>query len=461
MRRLLCAAILIGTLPPSAQALQPADFAFGAVIEPHGNAVVDSGSGRLYVADLPAQVYQNVARDNLSDVAVFDAKGEALPFALRRPPQSGGRIERIGLAIFPVRARSEEKVDRSAMRVTRDASGRLSEIQTEATPGRETIVSAYLIDASQVRKPVSALIVEWPQGSQADTAMVQVTLETSDNLKNWRGAGQGVLSRLSYGGRTLEQRRLELEASGRYYRLTWSNLPAPLELAAVQAELAQDTIAAPLQWRKIVPIALNDGYEFDAGGPFPAERVRVNIDGAGASINTRLYSRPHRSAKWQPRYAGPIYDLRVNGVRFNHSELALARAGERFWRIELPRGSGAAPTLELGWLPHQIVFVGQGKMPYQLAFGRAAALPDRADYSAMIDRLLAQKALATPAKIGPAAELGGAKLLQPERPLPWRKWLVWLALAAGVAALAWMAIRLLRDLATEPQEGMPDDDAAR
>lgn len=41
------------------------------------------------------------------------------------------------------------------------------------------------------------------------------------------------------------------------------------------------------------------------------------------------------------------------------------------------------------------------------------------------------------------------------------KMLVWLALAAGVAVLAWVAIRLLRDIGAQPEEGMQDDSAAR
>lgn len=135
-----------------------------------------------------------------------------------------------------------------------------------------------------------------------------------------------------------------------------SNLPARLELSAVQAELAQAP-AAPLPWRRSVPISLNDSYEFDAGGPFPAERVRINLHGAGA-WSTRVCSRLYPSAKWQLRYAGPIYGLGINGVRLSHSDLPWCAPASAIGGSELPRGSGAAPTLELGWLPHQIIFVG-------------------------------------------------------------------------------------------------------
>lgn len=439
-------------MPLAGEPVRRGDFAFGALIDVRGGDT-------LYVADLPEQVYQNVARDDLSDLAVFDANGTPLPFTLRRRPATSNQIARATLPIFPVRSRSEENVDRSAMRVTRDAAGRLSEITTDVAARRDSVVSAYVIDASQVSRPISALLVEWPQGSAADTAMVQVTLEASDDLKTWRSAGHGVLSRLSYGGRTLEQRRLEPDSSAPYYRLAWANLPHPLELTGVEAELAEH-VTAPLQWRKLAPVARDDAHEFDAGGPFPAERVRINLDGGGAVLNTRLYSRPSRGAAWQLRYAGPIYDLRINGVRFNHSELSLGRAGERYWRLEAPRG-GAAPTLELGWIPVQIVFVGRGAAPYQLAFGRAVLLTDRTDSAAIVNSLLAQKAIATPAKIGAIHELGGAKLLQPVVSLPWRKWLVWLALGLGVAVLAWMANRLLRDLgAARPIEEIRDDNTA-
>lgn len=452
MMRYLAVAGLLWLPALNLAAAQPDDYAFGAAID------VRAGDA-LYVVDLSEQVYQNVARDDLSDVAVFDANGGVPPFMLRRQTAASGKSLLTEVPLFPVRSHAGGKIDSSSMRVVRDTTGRLVEIAGNVEPRRDAVVSAYIIDASQLTDRVTGLLFDWPSGSLADTVMVQVTLEASDDLKTWRYAGNGVLSRLNFAGRTLEQRRIDPETAAKYYRLSWSNLPQALDIARVRAELAPKTIPPTLLWRKIVPVKVGKGYEFDAGGPFPAERVRISLDGANAVVATRLYSRSRPNADWRLRYDGPIYDLRVNGLRFDHSELTLQDGGARYWRIELREESASAPALELGWLPHQVILIARGKPPFQLAFGRAAKGADDLEAAAIIANLLEQKVAATPVKLGSPHELGGAARLRPEYTLPWRKWLVWLALALGVAVLAWMATRLLRDLGAEakaPQKEKED-----
>jgi hypothetical protein len=50
------------------------------------------------------------------------------------------------------------------------------------------------------------------------------------------------------------------------------------------------------------------------------------------------------------------------------------------------------------------------------------------------------------AKAGPQTVLAGKAALVPKIELPWRVWLLWVGLIAGVAAVAGMALKLFREM---------------
>jgi hypothetical protein len=62
----------------SATELPPASFAFGM-------PVVTPADAAAYRVSLPIGVYQGVAREDLGDIRVFNARGEVVPYAVSRP----------------------------------------------------------------------------------------------------------------------------------------------------------------------------------------------------------------------------------------------------------------------------------------------------------------------------------------------------------------------------------------
>ena len=77
MRWLMCG--LLCLLATAASAEAPRDFAYGIELEA-------SGPEALFAVELPQAVYEGVVRADLGDLRVFNAAGEAVPYAfLPRP----------------------------------------------------------------------------------------------------------------------------------------------------------------------------------------------------------------------------------------------------------------------------------------------------------------------------------------------------------------------------------------
>ena len=96
-----------------------------------------------------------------------------------------------------------------------------------------------------------AVVLELPAG--ADNVMTRVTLEASDDLRQWTtlAAGASVL-RLAAGGERLEQLRIEFPArKAKYLRLTWPGRGTALELAGLAVEPGETIVEAPRQWQEM------------------------------------------------------------------------------------------------------------------------------------------------------------------------------------------------------------------
>lgn len=411
----------------------PDDYAFAMNID----AARPDG---FYRVDLDERVYRNLGREDLRDIAVFDGSGKPLPFMLEAAAQTAPPIETRALAMFPLRQGLGGGPASAVVHIRRDSAGRLIELADRSGEAPSAPIDALIIDASQLERPVQALLLSFQNN---DFGIVRLRLEGSDDLNQWRDLGTASLGRVEHAGRTLERQRFDVAGPAKYYRLSWPERREPVPIARVVAELAPASKPPVYVWRAVIPVARDDGFEFDAGGPFPDRRVRIELPDV-AMADVRLYSRAHSEMRWQQRYSGPIYNVRANGQRFDHSELELRRPAQRYWRIEVV-GNQITPVLKLGYLPHRVLFSARGPTPYRLAFGRANLPPESGDRAAVV-RSLQQQVQAVPVWLGRMVETGGPQRLKAEHSIPWGVWLVWTTLILGVIALAWMAKKLISEL---------------
>lgn len=461
--RVLAALTLAAALPLQA-AERPEAFGYGASIRVEGNAAI-------YGVALPEPVYRETARADLGDIRVFNAAGEAVPFAfVPRPADAVAPPAGVTLPLFPLRAPAGAEAEGLDIRVQRAADGTIVNIAArDASPGDRDRLAGYLIDASAFKGPLQAL--ELALAGTGDL-VARVRVEASDDLATWRTlAADAPVVRLTAEDQRLTATRVLLPAQqAKYLRLSWPAKGPVVELTDVQAQSPATVVEPTRLWVSAQGIAAKErpgAYDFDAGGRFPAERIRVVLPEPNTVAYVTLLSRTAPDAEWRPVRVAAVYRLQGGlqsplqgaGSELVNPDLVVGGSGARYWQLRVDPRSGAlgrgAPRLEFGWVPQQIAFAARGSAPFLLAWGNAAAQPaslpietlvpgyrrDAAGRQGGADALVA----IAPAALGEPRPIAGASALEPRT--DWKRVVLWGSLVAAVMLLGGMAWRLARRIA--------------
>jgi uncharacterized protein DUF3999 len=440
-----------------ARSLQPDDFAFGMELKLEGE-------NALYDVALPPAVYRSMTRADLGDLRVFNGADEVVPHILRLPvlPPPPARATHTP-PMFPVYAVAGESADAVVMKVQRDSAGRIARVETrQKRQGKRGIV-AYIVDASALTAPVAALEFEW-SGTPVDF-LGTVSLQASDDLTRWSDVVVGAgLASLRFGDEQLERRRVEFAPRrAKYFRVLWpADKPLP-ELPVIKFEEFASVAPPVRSWEKITTRAgTNAGeYRFSVPGKFSIDRIRVELlPATNRVVQAQFSSRERPEDPWSSRGGGSVYRLKFGTLVLDSPELVLSGAVGTEWLLQLTPAEGLeniAPVLELGWVPHRLVFVASGKGPFRLAYGAAVVGPLDGSLRGVLEemeRKPSPQATLSSAAVGPETRLGGPERLLPLAPGGWRTWALWAALIWAVGLLAWMAHRLWRSMAP-PEDAKP------
>jgi hypothetical protein len=434
----------------SAQALAPGDFAFG-------RELVVAADGALVEVTLPPELYRAVTRADLGDVRVFNGADEVVPHVLRAaPPPAPARIVHTP-PMFPIYAGEGEALDSVVMTVRRDVAGRIARIETKPQRARPASgkrrILAYVVDASTLGEPLAAVEFDW--GAGAAGFLGSVSLQASDDLTRWSTvvSDAGIAS-LEFGGEQLERRRLEFAPQrAKYYRIVWpAGKPLP-ELPTIKFEEVARVAPPARLWEQVAlqPGAAVGEFSFVTSGNIPADRARVSLlPQANRVVQATLEVREGSQASWVRRGGGSVYRLKFGALTLDSPELALSAPG-REWRLRLTPAEGlekVEPVVELGWVPHRLVFVASGSGPFRLAYGAANVEPIGGPLGGVLADIEkpASGTVVSVATLGGELALGGPSRLSRSALADWRSWALWAALVAAVALLAWMAWSLGRRL---------------
>jgi hypothetical protein len=426
------------------------DFAYGMRLEVAGNDAI-------YETPLPMDTYLGITSGNLEDLCVFNGQGEIVPFMVLRPPTeiAAAQETRI-LPMFPLSGDPDRKLAGLSLQVRKDRTGSIVNVTTDGAVSTRKVV-AYLLDASLLDRPVSALEVELQP--IAEGSVIKVTVESSNDLEHWTTMMTGAtIIRLRYGDRSLERRTIELEpVKAKYFRLSSPDSIEMPQLKGVIARLAASAIEMPRQWKEVPAAAKNekpDEYSFDTAGHMPVDRIRVILPQDNTLVSATFYSRTDTGKPWIPRQSSLLYRLRIKGMDVTGPDIVLPPVTDRYWLMRVEHGGGGLgngiPQLRFGWVPEKLVFVARGNAPFTLAYGSARARLDAGQGEALLTRfreLQQGNTVTRVAVTGPQMVLGGAAVLRPAiTPQNWKSAVLWAALALGVALLAWMATRLFKQL---------------
>ncbi|WP_168793770.1 DUF3999 domain-containing protein [Paraburkholderia aromaticivorans] len=400
-----------------------------------------------YSVTLPAAVYAASQRHDLGDVRVFNGSGEPVPYSLDAPREAA----RTPPTLRPVRwfplPPATAGSSGAPLGVTIGADGSL---RATAAPPARAQHDTELIDLGRASHAsrVTALLVHL----RDDNYQGRVTVESSDDLRHWQPAGDAQLLKVSYNGSTLSQDRIELDGNrARYLRLRWlDGVPyvdsMDMESQALAADGAQ---RADRAWREgiVAHAGPKPGeYFFSSGGPYPVDRLRLNLPQPNTVAPAVVYSRTGLDAPWRQVAGATLFRLHNGDVEQSNPSLELTPDTDRQWRVVVdPRNGGLGSgtlTVAAGWRPAMLTFVARGTAPFTLAVGSATTVSSAVSRD---DLLMGASAVPATARLGEALSPEQAAKAQSARdPDAMRRYLLWAALLLAVGSLAAIAWRLAR-----------------
>jgi len=457
------------------------------------------GAGPFHRLTLPIAIYSHTAFDDLRDVRVRNAAGQAVPFGWL-----GGQQEATApltastqAPLFAVPASSSNASASASASASTDElvgfklrpDGSLTLSKASGTASSSAVTAAWIIDASKVAGTLVQLRFALAVGSQG---LFPFTLEGSDDMRHWRLLGDDEqLVRLQRAGQTVERLAVELDhVHTRFLRLRWHDPAlAPVLTGVWLGSVQQDAgPASAIEWSAEVRATICgvDYCDYPAPRGLPIESLRIALaepntlaplhitavmpSGAVAHPRSRraLYVLRHGRLAAERQAASTqelalvdtvVYRLTQGGGEVRSPTVALDGGVYDTLRLRTNGPVGALgaspPTLFFGARPRTLIFLAQGSAPFSLSWNPAGGTAIDAGGPLPLTQLLpgyqagklpisdaATVALSVPAKAELQAVPAAASDVRLEEPKQ-KLWL-WAVLGTGLLLLGGMAWSLFR-----------------
>ncbi|MET0287876.1 MAG: DUF3999 family protein [Polyangiales bacterium] len=430
MKRLALLSMLVSSTALATPARE--EFAYGVELAP-------LSTQPFHRYPLPDSVLRMLVTRELTDLCVFDADGAPRAHAVVWPDAPVAAASEQAVPVFPLEiSRDTEGVE---VKIERDLAGQI--LRTLSQPLPDAKVRAYLLDAHALAGPLHGLTLSL--ANVPENVMLDVRLEASQDLVSFAPLTRATLAQLTHAGASLTRNFIELPAtSPAYLRISFDSSAITLEKVSARIQpaapsLPQQSIeldampgesdaTAKQEFRFLVPyglratrysVLLPSGTQLVQGGLFGADAEDAPL----LALDRQLYRTP-----------ASTYPLVESRVRVLELRVDDAGGGVR----------AGAPRLRVDYLAPSVLFAGDGKPPFTLAYGSA-----RARCTPLAGDTLNVEAPATASvRAVRTRPLGSSKLLtQHEDPgASLRVYGLWAALLVAVGVLGVIARRLLRSV---------------
>jgi hypothetical protein len=437
------AACVAAVLAATAAALDPLEFVAGWPIEAPAGA-------EIFDVQLTTEVY--AAADSIEQIAVLDANGEPQSFFRRGPAATSEPTERrVVLEASPLYVSGGARAP--SVGVTTGPAG--TSVTVTPGPASSSPIAGFVLDARAVDEAPVALELDWRALPQP--FLLDVGVEQSGDLTNWRSVGRASVAALAIGGSEVRHARVPVHASSSgYYRITPRGSVAEWHLLRATVVIRVGEQAAEPASIRVQPLAVDaasdapvDTLYFDAGGSLPVQSVTLEFPANDGWARADVAASRSLEGPWTPvAYGELFYSLSVEGRELASEPVRVGRHEARYWRV-VPATPlrGQRPALELTFQREQLRVAARGDAPYLLAAGTLAdeAGPD-ATLSSVWSALDDTGVTVPLATLGARRELGGDAALVAPKVFPWRAAALWAVLVVGVLVVGAMAVRLAREM---------------
>jgi hypothetical protein len=450
---LLSFTFLVGGTVFAQESVLKNDFAFGSEIEiTNNNSVID--------VVLPEDVYRVVKSSALADLAVFNAKNEAVPHILVTPDPKvvAKALNPEDLTLFPIYGAINNESSIGDINVSTSTDGAIVEIKS----GRQSSdkvnnkdvsqkIIGYLLDASKIENKVEKLQVSLD--AVKDNYFFKVTLEGSQDLKSWSAVElDAVLANFDVNSESLQKNEIELQGSKfAYYRISWRSTDEEIKLVSVKAIFESESIKIeePLQWKtvsgsKTQGVGDQIAFQYDLEGFYPVSGMKVQFADQNSIARVSIEAANEQSGPWTSIQSSTFFKVIKEGAELSNLEVSFGERRFRFWRLNLNSNlagvGGRFPEISFGWRPNIVRFLARGEGPFAVAYGSATAVGvAQSDLiSGDWTKEVGKGTLNNRLTFGGPEKLLGEK--KPEYPI--KKIVLWSILLLGVVLLGSMAFQV-------------------
>jgi hypothetical protein len=427
----------------------------------HTASITVTRPGAFVELPLPVSVYARSVQPGLRDLRVVDSSGGRVSFALLNPrvaeAQQVEQAREVTLYPLPPRP-ARGQVWRSPVEVTVEGD-RIKVARAEAS-GPDPAAGGpggWLVDLGEPTADApypDRIRLQWSGAAEFTAGF---TLETSDDLSDWREAPGGQLMALSSPSGLLAQPFVRLPPhGGRFVRLAWLDQPAPVITGATALVARTERIALdPPETLVLPPMPARPAdstgaLEFDLGGELPVLEVGPRFQAGNLVVPARLDGRSRPEDPWHELGSAVFYRLDRGAAGSAISPPLLVGAAARYLRLVPDRRAAALDprntVLEVKAQLATLVFAMQGSGPFRLEVGSSTAEPGALPAATLVPGLEAERARFGRASLGEWTEVAAvARAADRDRQVAAVKpWLLWGVLIAGIAGLGLMVWRLAK-----------------
>lgn len=414
-----------------------------------------NGNEPIYQSVITPAIYQNSREKHLQDLAIYNAEGEPLPYAIASYEMMYPKkviAETKPLLIFPM----QESAVNSGKDINISLENKTNSTKVDVTskPTQQQ-QPAYLFDLGKQHPILKKINLEW-QG--AEGKLISVQAFTSDDLKHWTNIGQSVIFKSLVDGHAILQNSVELYAftPDQYLKIIASDVAKEdFKLISVNTEYSkvQDTPLSQL-WQPLVLLKREKNknneinIDFESSGRYPVSYLRISLPQQNTITQVNVLTRNQPDAPWEVANHSPLYRLNKEGRDTVNPDIKINPREARFWRLQFNEKSGGIglnnPTLEVGWQPQTIIWNARGNAPYRMTVGEGG------DVSAVSMASLIPNNQLRQLNTLPVADISfnstGELATNPWVDAPdYKRWVLWAGLFLGVLALAAMSYSLLKN----------------
>ncbi|SHN65956.1 DUF3999 family protein [Desulfovibrio litoralis] len=428
-------------------------------------------AGTILSFDLDKQVLSAVEREDLADLAVFNAQGQVVPFGVFEPKVTDETsLREYKLKLFPV-YNSYDTRQSTDLRLLYElkSDGQLVPRVNLGEPETQQELGGYILVLPADKVALKKLKFFW-KGDYTG----EISIESSSDLQNWTTLKRNVvLARLSQGDDLLELNELELDSwlNSRYLRITFQGKAFPLDevLATVSAVYSKEpelhkVAVSPTFF--VGPLEENAEREegnalvFDLGGVFPNSSFNVNFPDYGFFKGVKVYRRSSLDEPWVYVMRTNFYAIKNNGVILKNPSYYTRYKGTfydpsnlqgsaRYWKLVPNLPSEVLPDnteVEIEYLPQKIYFLAQGSAPYILTAGNKK-LEIEPNIGSLVKNLDPNNfpSVSLGKMFNPIKEPQANPMKKEESPI-WYTYALWAVLCLIVAGMSYMAFSLLRKM---------------